>query len=316
MGAIRIVDTDVAIVADALIVAKLAGPEAAPNNGQINWAYQRDAVVSALELARIPVKSQNLSVRPAEGAPLDGSSIFDSEDDVMTIEDLAILQDLDAPDEEWKLIRRQKYPAKTYSNGSTKLTVILANKLTLEHQLGVDLIYVNETLKSVVFVQYKMFTGMDGERGYRPDKQISIEIKRMDKAAKEIAKVPADVSCAGYRITSEAFFLKFCKKLLSHQDVGHVPGYYIPLGFWKRLMQAPTVKGPKGGTIIYPETLGKRFFTPTGFVDLVHRGWIGTSTPQTDILVQYMKDAMRGNKGVVLAVQSESKAITESLGEE
>ena len=149
---------------------------------------------------------------------------FDSEDDVTTIEDLAILQDLDAADEEWALIRRQRYPAKTYANGDTKLTVILANKLPLERQLGVDLVYVNETLKSVVFVQYKMFTGEDGEGGYRPDGQLTTEIGRMDEAAAKIATVPVDMSCAGYRFAPDAFFLKFCKKLLTHKGGRACPG--------------------------------------------------------------------------------------------
>jgi len=305
MGAIRAVDEEAAGVAEALIDHDGASPDPDPTNARTNWAYQRDAVITALEIARIPRERLVAHSQLAEDAPPELASLFDSEDDLTTIEDLAILQDLDATDSDWALIRRQRYPAKTYANSDTKLTVILANKLPLEHQLGVDLVYVNETLKSVVFVQYKMFKGRDGEGGYRPDDQLRSEIERMDAAATKIAAAPADSSCAGYRFSADAFFLKFCKKLLTHEDVGHVPGFYVPVSYWKRLVLSPSAKGPKGGTVVYPETLGRRYFNPTGFIDLVARGWIGTSALQTDIVVPYLRDVVQGKKGLVLAVQSE-----------
>ena len=54
--------------------------------------------------------------------------------------------------------------------------MVLANKLPLERQLGVDLIYVNETLRCVVFVQYKVMRGKDGAERYRPEGQLKEEI--------------------------------------------------------------------------------------------------------------------------------------------
>jgi len=304
MDALRAADDSAGLSADGLIDRRSRAPDPTPTPAKTNWAYQRDAVVTALEIAGIP-KDRLLATPQLEvGAPSSTTSIFDSDDDMTTIEDLAILQDLDVADKDWTLVKRQRYPAKTYINGDTKLTIILANKLPLEHQLGVDLIYVNELLKSVVFVQYKMFGGIDGENGYRPDKQLEAEIKRMDKAATKLATIPVDGSCDGYRFALEPFFLKFCSKLLTHASKGHVPGYYIPLGYWKRLVQTPAVIGKKGGTIVHAETLGRRYFNPTHFIDLVSRGWIGTSALQTDILVPYLKDALQGKKGIVLAVQS------------
>lgn len=88
------------------------------------------------------------------------------------------------------LPRSQRYPVRTFVNGATKLSVLLANKLELEKQLGVDLIYCNETHQSVVFVQYKMFAGADGADGYRPNEQLTEEIRRMDALAATFAAVP------------------------------------------------------------------------------------------------------------------------------
>lgn len=317
MEALRQVDAEAFRVSEGLIDRRPPSPDPTPTRAKTNWAYQRDAVVTSLEIARIP--KEQLKVPPQ----LDGdasaglTSIFDSDDDVTSIEDLLILQDLDEADKDWQFVKRQRYPAKLFTNGDTKLTIILANKLPLERQLGVDLIYVNETIKAVVFVQYKMFSGVDGEGGYRPDKQLDAEVARMDEAAAKLSEVAADESCDGYRFGADPFFLKFCSKLLTHEAIGHVPGIYVPVSYWKRLVKTPRAKGKKGGTVVYAETFGRRHFTPTHFIDMVGRGWVGTSALQTEILAPYLKNALEGRRGLVLAVESSAEiGPDDDVGEE
>ena len=268
--------------------------------------FQRDAAVTALDIAGIPCSQLGVTSQLGGDAPSDISSIFDDVGDMKAIEDLLILRDLEG-EPEWDLVKKHRYPAKTFQSGDTVLTIILANKLELELeiQLGVDLIYVNETLNSAVFVQYKMFKGVDGEDGYRPDKQLSKEIQRIDEAMKILDQTPPDLSCDGYRLGGDPFFLKFCTKLLEHDQEGHVPGHYIPVSYWKRLVLTPQVQGPRGGIVVKPDTLG-RHFTPTAFKDLVTRGWIGTSALATKIVVPAIKVAMEGKRLVVLAVQSKA----------
>lgn len=304
MAALLQADPDAAQLAEGLINSSSPPPDTTPNNAKINWAYQRDAVVTSLEIAGIPKEQLLIDSQLDGNASGELTSIFDTDETVTTIEDLAILQDLDNTNEDWIFVKRQHYPAKTFTNGETKLTVILANKLPLETQLGVDLVYVNETMKSVVFVQYKMFAGVDGEVGYRPNDQLAIEIARMDVAAATLVGVAADESCDGYRFGSDPFFLKFCSKLLSHDTGSHVPGIYVPVSYWKRLIKAITGTGKKGGTVVHAETFGKRYFTPTHFIDMVTRGWAGTSALQTDVLAPYLKHMLAGKKGVVLAIKS------------
>ena len=316
MEALHRVDTEAAGIAESLIDRRPPAPDPTPTDAKINWAYQRDAVVTSLEIARIPKERLKVRAQLNGSASADITSIFDSEDDVTTIEDLAILQDLDDVNEDWDLVKRQRYPAKTFINGETKLTVILANKLPLERQLGVDLVYVNETLKSVVFVQYKMFAGSDGENGYRPDDQLAEEIRRMDAVAAKISGIGEDDSCDGYRLGPDPFFLKFCSKLLSHDATGHVPGIYVPVSYWKRLVKTHMGKGKRGGTVIYAETFGRRHLTPTHFIDMVGRGWVGTSALQTDALAPYLKAMLSGKKSVVLAVESLNPASLDSDSED
>jgi hypothetical protein len=277
-----------------------APPE--PTAARMNWAYQRDAAVTVQEIAGIP--RGQLWVAPqldTESSP-DAVSIFDDVGDMRAIEDVLVLRDLEG-EPDWDLVKKHRYPAKTFENGDTKLTIVLANKLDLEKQLGVDLIYVNETLKSVVFVQYKMFKGVDGEEGYRPDSQLGEEIQRMDAAMAVLMKAAADESCDGYRFGIDPFFLKFCTRLLEHDQEGHVPGYYIPVSYWKRLVLDPRVKGPCNGIVVRPDNLG-RYFTPTAFKDLVTRGWIGTTALAAEVVIPAIKAAMVGSRSIVLAVQS------------
>jgi hypothetical protein len=304
MDALRDTDQNAFAVANSLVDRTPASLDPMPTRGRTNWAYQRDAVVTSLEIAGIPKDHLHIAPQVTDDSAEGARSIFDSEEHVTTIEDLAILQDLDAGGEGWEYIKRQRYPAKLFVYNETKLTVILANKLSIEHQLGVDLVYVNETLKAVVFVQYKMFRGVDGEDGYRPEKNLANEINRMDALAAALAKAGHDESCNGYRFGSDPFFMKFCKKLLTHEDSGHVPGMYVPLSFWKRLINSPAARGRNNGSVVYPETFQRRYFTPTHFIDMVGRGWIGTTGLQTEMIVPYLKTAIEGKKTVVLAVQS------------
>jgi len=306
MDALKRVDSSAHKIANGLIGRKRPPPEPGPINAQMNWAYQRDAAVTALEIARIP--KERLKATPQlNGAELtDTTSIFDDDDSMRAIEDVLILRDLEKGDPDWEFVKSQQYPARTFENGDTKLTIVLANKLNLEKQLGVDLIYVNETLGAVVFVQYKMFEGDDGEKGYRPDAQLDKEIARMDAAATALAKVAPDMTCDGYRFCPDPFFLKFCTRLLTHDEKGHVPGRYVTVDYWKRLALDSRMDGKKGGKILYQETLGRRYFTPGAFTELVSRGWVGTSALQAKVLVPFIKAAMKGKKGIVLAIESKT----------
>ncbi|MBY3185614.1 hypothetical protein HFO24_28780 [Rhizobium laguerreae] len=303
MDALKKADPKVFKIADKLIDRRPPPGDPEPTASRQNWAYQRDAVITALEIARLPKELFRSPTQLPEGKR-PPKSVFDSDKEMKSIEDILVLRDAAIRDPDWQFVTEQLYPAKTFENGATKLTVVLANKLELEKQLGVDLIYVNETLNAVAFVQYKMLRGRDGEDGYRPDGQLDVEIARMDAAAKMLAACGVDDSCDGYRFGTDPFFLKFCKKLLTHNDQGHVPGYYLPLSYWRKLVATPQARGNRGGLIVYPETFGRRHFTPSAFIDMIARGWAGTTTLQTNVLVPYLAEIMRGKTGVVLAVET------------
>ena len=163
IDALKEVDPKAAQIVDSLHDRESEVDSPVPVQARVNWVLQRDTVVTALDIAKIP--RAELSV-PAQ-APADTRSgeisIFDDVQDVRGLEDVLVLHDLDGA-EGWTFLKSHRYPAKTFRYQDTVLTVILANKLPLEEQLGMDLIYINETLKSVVFVQYKVMKGAEGRR--------------------------------------------------------------------------------------------------------------------------------------------------------
>jgi hypothetical protein len=99
-----------------------------------------------------------------------------------------------------------------------------------------------------------------------------------------LAALPPDVTCESYRIGEEAFFLKFCKDTLEHYDQGLVPGYYVPLAYWKRLVGDPRILGPRGGKKVTPTNIS-RYLTASNFKNLVSRAWIGTSAIEAGTIV-------------------------------
>ena len=98
-----------------------------------------------------------------------------------------------------------------FRNKETTLTVFTANRLPLEKALGVDLIYFNDTQKSIIMVQYKIIEKerIDNTTDwiFRPDKNFDKQLSSMQNSSKiiETRKIAVD----DYRMCSNPFFFKF-----------------------------------------------------------------------------------------------------------
>jgi len=71
--------------------------------------FQRDAAVTALDIAGIPCSQLGVTSQLGGDAPSDISSIFDDVGDMKAIEDLLILRDLEG-EPEWDLVKKHRYP--------------------------------------------------------------------------------------------------------------------------------------------------------------------------------------------------------------
>lgn len=180
-----------------------------------------------------------------------------------------------------EVARRYQVGAIELANEGEQLTILNCNRQPLERTLGVDLIYYNHRFDSFVLVQYKRMTEQrDGTVAYRPsaDSSHQHELDRMNATSRLIAAVPKGrrKKLDACRLTTRPFFFKLCEsKAKSALDVGMVPGMYIPLDVWRRLLKSPEVRGKRGGVAVGWHNC-RRKFANSEFTSLLRNGWIGS----------------------------------------
>ena len=284
-----------------------------------NLAQQKEALLTALSIAglsRDPVQEW----APSDETPvsfLDGLPSVRLREDPMVINDLQKLPG-------FEVIKTYLYGAAVFESEATseRLTVILANRLPLEEQTGTDLIYFNETYQSFVMVQYKAMDREDRRNGpaeavFRlPNAQLKEEIDRMDAVLGALKACAPNADIGGFRLTENPFFLKLCPRLVFNpDDVGLVPGMYLPLGYWKLLANDAGIKGPKGGLRITYDN-AKRHFDNTAFTTVVSKAWVGTTPSQSQVLQDVIRVTLETGKAVALAIKSKKSADSQADDDE
>lgn len=269
-----------------------------------NLAYQKEAVLTALSIADIS-RNPIQEWAPPDGTPvsfLDGLPSARLREDPMVVHDLMHLPGFD-------ILKTLPYNAAVFESDSERLTVILANRLPLEEQTGTDLIYYNETFKSFVMVQYKAMEREDDDdgnmnAGFRlPNTQLAEEITRMDSLLAELKACATNTAHDGFRLTDNPFFLKLCPRLVFNpDDIGLVPGMYLPLDYWKMLEQHPGIKGPRGGRRVTYENVG-RHFDNSAFTTVVAKAWVGTTPSQSSVLASAIRQTLQTGKAIAVAVK-------------
>lgn len=177
-----------------------------------------------------------------------------------------------------------------YINNQERLTIYHSNKLPLEKMLGVDLIYINETMNSVVMIQYKMLEREYGDWIFRPDLQMTKEISRM--------KLPdSSGNNEGYRLNSNPFFFKFIKR----EAEGLGSSFVISLDHYQHYVSTENAKGPRGGERIGFETLKRNYLTSSDIINLIRSGYVGTHVQETKAIKIIVDEVAKGNKEVIIA---------------
>lgn len=265
-------------------------------------AYQKQALVTALSIAGLDRKALQEWIPPSKEDPksfLDGLPNARLREDSMVINDLIKVPGFD-------LIKEHPYSSAVFESQSERLTVVLANRLPLEEQTGADLLYYNETYQSFVMVQYKAMERDDIEGAiFRlPNVQLDEEIKRMDHLLLMLQGCPANDRRDGFRLNENPFFLKLSPRVVFEpDDIGLVPGMYLPLTYWKLLAKHSGLKGPKKGLRVTYDNAG-RYFDNTEFINLVAKAWVGTNASQSSVLRDVIRDVIQTGKAVVLAVKN------------
>lgn len=270
-----------------------------PSRVRETLAVQKEAVATALTIAGInrdEMQGWDVTDNGTTASFLDGLEQVRLREDPMVINDMNTLPGYEA-------IKHTTHTSVVFENSQSKLTVVLANRLPLEKQLGVDLIYYNETFSCFLMVQYKAMEEEGDETVYRfPNKQLSEELYRMRLVLSELNKVDPNTEADGFRLSENPFFLKICPRLVFNPDnVGLVKGMYLPLDYWDLLSEHPTMLGPKGGRRLSYNNV-RRYFDNTEFVTIASGGWVGTTIEQSKHLETAIKSTLESGRAVVFAV--------------
>ncbi|MFC3627122.1 hypothetical protein ACFOKJ_13470 [Vogesella amnigena] len=192
-----------------------------------------------------------------------------------------------------------------FEQGSRFLEVVYANKNPLERTLGVDLIYYNKSFHSFVLVQYKLMKEKNDTEGfyYRPDEQLYKEVARIDDFHDKIKINTKTSSHGGFRINHDGFLYKLVpNKGLQAATEKLIAGMYITNDYMKFLLGESGPKGKQGGRLITFKN-SPRYLTNTEFASMVNRGWIGTSSNQSDSLARLIKDFLETGRALIVAVE-------------
>jgi len=276
---------------------------------QTSLALQKESLNAALRIAGINPDAVVNWLPPGSGtiaSYIDGIQAPPVREDLMVIADAEVFPGLD-------LIERDVRTAtKVFSKGKTRLRVTMANRQPLEEQTGADLIYFNETHNSFVMVQYKAMRAQAGQgpariHVYRPDDQLAEEIARMEEINDVISRIPPANTMAEYRLNSDPFYLKLCPNTsLNLDDKSLFPGMYLPLGYWKLLIEDSSTLGPRGGRVVGFENVSRKL-NNTEFVQLVASGFVGSRVYQSEFIRALVGKVLAQGKSITLAVHSDNE---------
>ncbi|MER9836170.1 hypothetical protein NKJ28_14475 [Mesorhizobium sp. M0145] len=212
----------------------------------------------------------------------------------------------------WDFIDSDVTGRATFARLGEQLDIWTANHRPLEHLLGVDLIYLNESRGALVMVQYKMMEPQPGGketvevdgwsfgRPEEPEWLVRINDQFRDEVAR-MKRFDRDLEPTGdYRLHPGAFFFKLVKR----NAAVTTSGILLSLGHLEHLAERGELEGPKGGLRINYRQLGGHYLRGEGFVELVRSGYVGTRGATTDHLLALIRATLSEDRAVVAAIQS------------
>lgn len=229
-------------------------------------AIEKEMLGTALSFAGFSREEMRGWTMPedSEASFLDGLDRVRLREDAMVANDMRVVPG-------FEFVRPVAKSAAQFRSGDVRLTVVLANHLAIEEQLGADLIYYNEAYRAFTIIQYKAMERGDMHTAlFRlPNAKLAEEIGRMRTHLEALRGCPPNAHCEGYRLLENPFYLKLCPRIdFEPGDVGLVKGMYLPLDYWDLIEADPRKSGPRGGRQVTFENVG-RYFDNTSFISLV-----------------------------------------------
>lgn len=196
--------------------------------------------------------------------------------------------------------------ASSFEQGSRKLSVVYANRNSLETTFGVDLIYFNEQFNQFVLVQYKLMREESGQQTYRPDDQFREELNRMDKFNSRYIDGESPTKDSEIRLNADGFYFKLVPNRGLVAASGELSkGMYLPREYIHFLLGPNGPVGSRGGSVLNFDN-ATRYLSNSEFISNVRLGRIGTygsvSMQITDVISAYYETG----RGVVIARETDT----------
>jgi hypothetical protein len=269
--------------------------------GQV-LVLERDAVRAALSIAGLGVEPlQEWSGTNPRGFL--ASLKYQPSEDVLVAHDAVRFPD-------WDVLPGGRPDWTVFSNGRSHMRVGNVNRTSLEHTLGVDLIYRHVEADTTILVQYKrMKRGAKGEWFYRPDKQLATELQRMRQVD---AQPSRDNSPQTWRLYPRGCLLKLVRQPNNFDPSSDrlLPGIYLPLEYLDELLADDSTLTDRGARRLGYDTID-RYLTNDLFVALVRQRWIGTRGLSTKAVGALIDAAVGSDRSVILAEESSEQTGAE-----
>lgn len=285
---------------------RLLSPQVAtsPQRQRI-YAAEKDAVGVALSIAGFDRGSLAEWSPPADDeAPwLEGLAATPAREDAMVTHDAERV-------EGWWPSAEPYVGVRTFQNAEgERLTVMNVNRHSIEHTLGVDLLYYRHEPASYTLVQYKRSAPRNRDNEDDPnavfypssDTNFANELNRMRAADANVDITLPITKVSEYRLYPRACWIKLCdKQPFAPNGTDLIPGMYMPLDYYDALMQSDLTLGPQGARLIDRERL-PRWITNTLFITLMTGGWIGSRGLHTDHLGRLIESTLAAHRSLVIA---------------
>jgi len=254
---------------------------------------ERDAVGLVLEFADMPRAPLRQWRIPAGESPF-----LSGLPDGVPMEDAQIAYDLERF-ADWAPQRSGRVEWRVFTKGRRRLLVMNANRTSVEHTLGVDVVCYNESLMSFVLVQYKKLKksrrGSQETLSYRPDANLANELDRMRRV-----DALSHGAVGPFRLLHTPCWLKLTEPRSVVSDPAELlPGMYFAREHFESLLLE--LRGPKGGVRIGYDNVS-RYLNNTLFTDLVRDAWIGSRSVATEEIKRLVHQNLAGGRAVVFGV--------------
>jgi hypothetical protein len=189
-----------------------------------------------------------------------------------------------------------------FRQSDREVTIINANRTSIEQTLGVDLLYYARDYDAYVFVQYKRLRKGTDVWEFRPsgDRNFAAQLERM----RTIAQPGTDNGDPNdHRLGQNFCFIKLCKPTtrLAAIPSGELSArMYLPLDYFDKLVASGQLSGPRGGVVVRYANVG-RWMNNTSFISLVERAWIGTRGLTTAQVTDVIKRALDAKHSMIIA---------------